>query len=377
MKKIMMAVAAVVALTACGQGSSKTNSNASSATNFSINGSVKGIKKGDIILQYFVDDKLHADTGKIVNENFSFTGKLKEPQEVLLSFRQDDYNGSIKFFAENADIIVTADTANLTAPVVKGSVSQNDFESYQKETSSVEERNEALNKTGSALYNAGKITPAVRDSLFAIGAQLEKERITIITNFTNAHPASVISSWAISKRLLFEPKAEILEPLYNTLTVSNQTSIYGKLIHQSINSAKATSIGRQAIDFTQPDVNGKNISLSSYKGKYVLVDFWASWCGPCRTENPNVLKAYNDYKEKGFDVLGISLDNDKAAWLKAIQKDHLPWTQVSDLKAQNNDAYVAYGIKGIPFNVLLDKNGVIVGKNLRGEGLEKKLREIL
>ena len=98
MKKIMMAVAAVVALTACGQGSSKTNSNASSATNFSINGSVKGIKKGDIILQYFVDDKLHADTGKIVNENFSFTGKLKEPQEVLLSFRQDDYNGSIKFF---------------------------------------------------------------------------------------------------------------------------------------------------------------------------------------------------------------------------------------------------------------------------------------
>ena len=109
----------------------------------------------------------------------------------------------------------------------------------------------------------------------------------------------------------------------------------------------------------------------------MLVDFWASWCGPCRTENPNVLKAYNDYKEKGFDVLGISLDNDKAAWLKAIQKDHLPWTQVSDLKAQNNDAYVAYGIKGIPFNVLLDKNGVIVGKNLRGEGLEKKLKEIL
>ena len=163
----------------------------------------------------------------------------------------------------------------------------------------------------------------------------------------------------------------------NQLTINTCLIGYSKLIHQSINSAKATSIGRQAIDFTQPDVNGKNISLSSYKGKYVLVDFWASWCGPCRTENPNVLKAYNDYKEKGFDVLGISLDNDKAAWLKAIQKDHLPWTQVSDLKAQNNDAYVAYGIKGIPFNVLLDKNGVIVGKNLRGEGLEKKLKEIL
>jgi len=136
-------------------------------------------------------------------------------------------------------------------------------------------------------------------------------------------------------------------------------------------------VGKQAIDFTQPDANGNTISLSSFKGKYVLVDFWASWCAPCRKESPNLVKAYEKYRSKNFEILGVSLDQNKEKWLKAINDDHYTWTQVGDIKGWENAAAREYGIQGIPFNVLLDPNGVIIARNLRGEALEKKLEEIL
>jgi peroxiredoxin len=138
-----------------------------------------------------------------------------------------------------------------------------------------------------------------------------------------------------------------------------------------------TWTGKQAPDFTLPDANGKDISLSSFKGKYVLVDFWASWCAPCRQENPNVVKAYNEFKAKNFTILGVSLDKEKEAWLKAIQDDHLTWTHVSDLKFWNSKAVDVFKFDGIPFNVLIDPQGRILAQQLRGDDLENKLREVL
>jgi peroxiredoxin len=188
---------------------------------------------------------------------------------------------------------------------------------------------------------------------------------------------SSLASLAIIDRLNAETDVDYFVKLDKGLSAKYPKSDYVKMFHMRVSEMNKLGIGSLAPDISLSTPEGKTVSLTSYKGKVVLVDFWASWCRPCRAENPNVVKAYKEFHAKGFDVLGVSLDRDKAAWQKAIADDHLTWTHISDLGMWSSSVVKLYNISGIPFSVLLDKEGRIVAKGLRGEELENAIRKLL
>jgi peroxiredoxin len=205
----------------------------------------------------------------------------------------------------------------------------------------------------------------------------DSARAAMVEQYAAAHPASYVAVEEVLEYFSYNPNADTLQHIYDGLAPEIQSSYMGKELKQILDAALITGIGRTAPEFTQADTKGKPVALSSYKGQYVLIDFWASWCGPCRLENPNVVKIYRKFRSKGFTVLGVSLDDKKDKWLAAIRQDDLPWTQVSDLKGWKNEAAVEYGVEGIPMNFLLDKDGKIVAKGLRGAELQKQLTALV
>jgi peroxiredoxin len=202
------------------------------------------------------------------------------------------------------------------------------------------------------------------------------EQNGVRTDFIKKNPNSLVSLNALKAIDRFRPEYTTLAPLFNSLSAAVKNSSDGRAFAYKLDKMKIMEVGVMALPFTQNDPEGKPISLSSFKGKYVLVDFWASWCHACRLENPNVVKAYNSYHEKGLEILSVSLDKNKQAWLDAIKKDGMPWNHVSDLKFWKNEVAVMYNIQSVPQNMLLDKTGKIIGKNLRGEELAAKLAEV-
>ena len=356
---------------------------------FTISGDVSKVKDpvAKVYLNYFADGKSTMDSAEVKDGKFSFTGTLADPvmgslrakyQEVpgAKSMKAISYNRDIKqVFLENSKIKM-ASVDSFANATIKGSKSHTAYVSWTDLTKEETAQSAALNKEYSEYYK--KKDQAGMDKIDAAFDKLTEQKNIKNKQYLKDNPSSPIAMFVLKQYAGYDINADDVEPMFLALPEQLRASPAGKDMTEKLETAKKTGIGKMAMDFTQNDTLGNPVSLSSFRGKYVLIDFWASWCGPCRQENPNVVKAFNAYNSKGFTVLGVSLDQPTAKdkWMKAIHDDKLTWTQVSDLKYWKNDVAVQYGIQAIPQNFLIDPQGKIVGKNLRGEALNKKLASL-
>jgi peroxiredoxin len=356
---------------------------------FTISGDVSKVKDpvAKVYLNYYADGKSTMDSAEVKDGKFSFTGTLADPvmgslrakyQEVAgaKSMKAISYNRDIKqVFLENSKIKM-ASVDSFANATIKGSKSHAAYITWTDMTKEETAQSAALNKEYSEYYK--KKDQAGMDKIDAAFDKLTEQKNIKNKQYLKDNPSSPIAMFVLKQYAGYDINADDVEPVFLSLPEQLRASPAGKDMAEKLETAKKTGIGKMAMDFTQNDTLGNPVSLSSFRGKYVLIDFWASWCGPCRQENPNVVKAFNAYNSKGFTVLGVSLDQPTAKdkWMKAIHDDKLTWTQVSDLKYWKNDVAVQYGIQAIPQNYLIDPQGKIVGKNLRGEALNKKLAEI-
>ena len=308
---------------------------------FMLHGATKEMENGTML--YLDNAFLREPMDSTIVQNNSFRFETALPEAPLLAVLRTKSWSHYRFlWLENNPMTFNGSASDFMAAQVTGS------------------RSEDLNQQLS-----GKI-----DTLH--GAERQK----IEMEFAEKHPETIVSAYILSVYSKSWGREKTSE-LFEKFSIQNKASVYGRRIAEYLKLNRDANVGDQFADFVLPDEHGNLKKFSDVKAKAVLLEFWASWCGPCRSENPNLLKTYEQYKPKGFEVFAVSLDEDEHGWIKAIEEDKLPWHHASDLKGQESAPALIYGVNGIPDNFLIDHNGIIVGRNLRGDKLNEKLAEIL
>lgn len=348
---------------------------------FTIDGKFQGLDKPWVYFTYINKGERILDSVMVKNGTYQFKGTIDGGSVGTLADRRIDLptfypniGASIYVSGESFSVTHTDTFKNIK---ISGSMANNEFQKLNQAYDIAILPYREITRQRNAAYKAGDtaLRMLLQDRIDSV---LKDAQEKVYGNYVRQNPSGPLALYALQEYAGSDIDNSKIYPLFKRLPAAVQNSTQGREFQKKLDLLDRLSVGKQAIDFSQNDTAGVPVKLSSFRGKYVLLDFWASWCGPCREENPNLVKAFAKYNQKGFEILGVSLDRDngKEKWLASIHKDGLSWTHVSDLNYWNNGAAKIYGVMFIPQNFLIDPKGKIIAKNLRGEELDKKLREL-
>ena len=314
---------------------------------------------------------VNIDSSNINTGLIKMDGVISDPEFCYLKFGQK-YVG---IFLESGNILFSAHVDSLDKGIISGSKTQDELDLFKSSILAITNDLDDLYTQYRVALNADS-----KDSIKYISDLIDhkdQERLDETLEYIYNNNKSIVSAYlAMSNNYYLD--LEELESLTSNFDPSIKESKYVKSLMEHVDKLKKVSIGSDYTNFIMDDTSGNSTELSSIIGNnYLLIDFWASWCGPCRRENPNIVSIYKEYQNQGFDIMGVSLDTDRQKWISAIEKDSLNWTHVSDLNGWNNEAAKLYAVNAIPHSIIVDKNGVIIAKNLKGDALREKVSELL